>query len=322
MRCRSVRQYAWFSFTFDTSHEERLKTISVHAHDSYHWIFRLVPREGLICDRVVWTSRGRHVHHDALCQANYVFAFNITVPIHTLFRSCNVIGSVALGWLLFDQRYSLPQLSCVLVITVGISLCSIGDAQSHNCSNCDWLPRFDGSKNSDVATWACGIGLLCVCQLLQAALGHTQAIFYRRYQACAQTHRDKLFVPSGHISVDTPTTHHRLSLSFFCKTPTLKWWRVPWIWPPIQRHCAKKQFLLTLYMLRSLVDFLLTTSRLLADSLFVCHLLTSQCSSVIVTPCDISCAQPFHDESSKDLLFDTLQHGSGALIIHCIELSC
>ena len=59
--------------------------------------------------------------------------------------------------------------------------------------------------------------------------------------------------------------------------------------------------MLTLCMLRPFVDYLQTTSRLLADILFVCHLLTSQCSSVIVTPCDISCAQPFHDESRKDL---------------------
>ena len=34
---------------------------------------------------------------------------------------------------------------------------------------------------------------------------------------------------------------------------------------------------LTLYILRPFVDFLLTTYRLLADILFVCHLLTSQC---------------------------------------------
>ena len=33
----------------------------------------------------------------------------------------------------------------------------------------------------------------------------------------------------------------------------------------------------------------------------VCHLLTSPSSVVFVTPCDISCAHPFHDESRKDL---------------------
>ena len=49
------------------------------------------------------------------------------------------------------------------------------------------------------------------------------------------------------------------------------------------------------------VDYLLSTSRLLADILFVCHPLTSPSLVVFVTPCDISCAQPVHDESRKDL---------------------
>merc|ERR1719161_950042 len=79
-----------------------------------------------------WSS---HVQHAVLwismsVLVNYAFAFNISVPIHTLFRSCNVIASVLLGWLLFGQRYSLRQLLCICVITVGIFLGSIGDASA------------------------------------------------------------------------------------------------------------------------------------------------------------------------------------------------
>jgi len=139
-----------------------------------------------------WVS---HAQHAALwvsmsVLANYVFGFNITVPIHTLFRSCNVIASVLLGWLAFQQRYSLPQVACILVITVGIFLGSMGDAKkfaaSSQCLDCgDALPAKSSSPaggEGDFAIWCFGVGMLVVVQMLQALLGHTQAIFYKRFQ--------------------------------------------------------------------------------------------------------------------------------------------
>mmetsp|Transcript_12848 Transcript_12848/g.30113 ORF Transcript_12848/g.30113 Transcript_12848/m.30113 type:complete len:354 (+) Transcript_12848:95-1156(+) len=138
-----------------------------------------------------WTS---HLQHAFLwvtmsTLANVVFAFNITVPIHTLFRSCNVIASVALGWMAFEQRYTAPQVVCVLIITVGIFLGSIGDASLFSsCKDCG----SDGSAKAaaeeeklqdGLFVWSCGVALLVVTQLFQATLGHTQAYFYRRFSA-------------------------------------------------------------------------------------------------------------------------------------------
>ncbi|CAJ1345158.1 unnamed protein product, partial [Effrenium voratum] len=82
-----------------------------------------------------------HLHHAVLwvsmsVLANVAFGFNISVPIHTLFRSCNVIASVLLGYLVFGQLYSLKQLVCVLLITVGIFLGSVGDAKQFFCTDC------------------------------------------------------------------------------------------------------------------------------------------------------------------------------------------
>lgn len=134
-----------------------------------------------------WTS---HAQHGALwvCMStltNYAFAFNISVPIHTLFRSCNVIASVILGWLLFGQRYSPKQLLCVCVITVGIFLGSIGDAKaiSSGCDGIDCGPAPSPAQNSqELAIWGAGIGILICCQIIQAILGHSQAVFYKKFQ--------------------------------------------------------------------------------------------------------------------------------------------
>lgn len=143
--------------------------------------------------RPLHATRLSHVQHAVLwvlmsTLANYAFAFNISVPIHTLFRSCNVIASVILGWLLFGQRYSIRQLVCVCAITVGIFCGSIGDAKAVTgataCTDCS--PQAGGTasaqSSSDLAIWGTGIAILILCTMIQAILGHLQATFYKRFE--------------------------------------------------------------------------------------------------------------------------------------------
>eukprot|EP00418_Pyrodinium_bahamense_P024926 CAMPEP_0179138702 /NCGR_PEP_ID=MMETSP0796-20121207/66264_1 /TAXON_ID=73915 /ORGANISM="Pyrodinium bahamense, Strain pbaha01" /LENGTH=332 /DNA_ID=CAMNT_0020838017 /DNA_START=30 /DNA_END=1028 /DNA_ORIENTATION=- len=134
-----------------------------------------------------WSS---HVQHALLwvsmsVMANYVFGYNISVPIHTLFRSCNVIASVALGLMVFDQQYSLQQVACVCVITVGIFLGSIGDARKFTAgcsgSGCGGVSAA-WADSEQLGKWAVGIAMLGCVQVIQGTLGHVQAVFYRRFQ--------------------------------------------------------------------------------------------------------------------------------------------
>lgn len=140
--------------------------------------------------RPFFATKTSHIQHAVLwvlmsVLGNYAFGFNISVPIHTLFRSCNVIASVMLGWLVFGQRYSFKQLLCVGVITTGIFLGSIGDASAltggSTCVDCGTAPA-PAQSSKDLAIWGFGIGLLICTQMIQAVLGHTQAIFYKRFQ--------------------------------------------------------------------------------------------------------------------------------------------
>jgi len=117
--------------------------------------------------------------------ANVVFAFNIAVPIHTMFRSCNIIASVALGWTFFGQKYTARQVLCVVTITVGILLASYGDAQafvgSSSCtSNCAATSTVVEVGSGGFGRWSIGVAILVCVQVLQATLGHTQAVFYKR----------------------------------------------------------------------------------------------------------------------------------------------
>lgn len=146
-----------------------------------------------------------HAYHAALwvsmsVLANVAFSFNISVPIHTLFRSCNVIASVLLGYMLFEQRYSLKQLACVLCITMGIFLGSLGDAkQFFGCSDCDGRAAAT-SGDEGLARWSIGIALLVFVQMLQGFLGHTQALLYKRHSDCgAKSELAEEFLFTSHL---------------------------------------------------------------------------------------------------------------------------
>lgn len=51
---------------------------------------------------------------------NAIFIFDISIPIHTTFRSSSLMISMLIGWLLLRKKYSFSQVLCVLAITVGI----------------------------------------------------------------------------------------------------------------------------------------------------------------------------------------------------------
>lgn len=162
-----------------------------------------VLRRGL-CFRPFVAPWSSHVQHALLwvtmsTMANVVFSYNIRIPIHQLFRSCNVISSVCIGRLVFGQRYTLRQLVCVIVITVGIFLGSAGDAQKYaqagaevkvTCVDCGVAAGTASPVASDtggggwteLGKWTAGITMLIGVQVLQATLGHVQAVFYRRYR--------------------------------------------------------------------------------------------------------------------------------------------
>jgi len=97
---------------------------------------------------------------------NYAYAFDVSVPIHTLFRSCNIISSVLLGYLFFKKTYSARELCCVAAVSVGLFLATVGE----------WEVRI-----GDKGLFLVGVGVLTVVLMLQAWLGHMQHRFYERY---------------------------------------------------------------------------------------------------------------------------------------------
>lgn len=60
---------------------------------------------------------------------NYAFGYNISVPVHIILRSGGSVTTILVGYL-WGKRYTRMQVYSVAVLTVGVIIAAISDAQS------------------------------------------------------------------------------------------------------------------------------------------------------------------------------------------------
>ncbi|KAI8098384.1 UAA transporter [Gilbertella persicaria] len=101
---------------------------------------------------------------------NLALGYNISVPLHIIFRSGGLIVNMILGALILKKRYSLDQIVGVLFVTAGVIWATIDNASTHNESN-------PGST----AEFITGILLLMIAMLLSAGMGLFQEVTYKKY---------------------------------------------------------------------------------------------------------------------------------------------
>ncbi|KAH8396044.1 hypothetical protein KR222_002275 [Zaprionus bogoriensis] len=110
---------------------------------------------------------------------NYAFNFNISMPLHMIFRSGSLMANMIMGIILLKKRYNLRQYSSVAMITAGIILCTLvssGDVKD----NTHHTLKVDTSY-SDFFWWGVGIALLTIALLVTAYMGIYQEVIYKRY---------------------------------------------------------------------------------------------------------------------------------------------
>ncbi|PSN38399.1 UDP-xylose and UDP-N-acetylglucosamine transporter [Blattella germanica] len=56
---------------------------------------------------------------------NYAFNFNIPMPLHMIFRAGSLIANMVMGILILKKQYAISKYVSVLMITLGISICTI-----------------------------------------------------------------------------------------------------------------------------------------------------------------------------------------------------
>ncbi|KAI8365102.1 UAA transporter [Blakeslea trispora] len=101
---------------------------------------------------------------------NLALGYNISVPLHIIFRSGGLIINMILGALLLKKKYSLGQIVGVLFVTAGVIWATLDNASAHNDNN-------SGSTTEFIT----GILLLLVAMILSAGMGLFQEVTYKKY---------------------------------------------------------------------------------------------------------------------------------------------
>lgn len=101
---------------------------------------------------------------------NLALGYNISMPLHIIFRSGGLIVNMILGALILKKRYSLGQVAGVLFVTAGVIWATLDNANTHT-------ENHPGST----AEFLTGIFLLSVAMILSAGMGLFQEVTYKKY---------------------------------------------------------------------------------------------------------------------------------------------
>nr|XP_046250716.1 UDP-xylose and UDP-N-acetylglucosamine transporter [Scatophagus argus] len=108
---------------------------------------------------------------------NYALKFNISMPLHMIFRSGSLIANMILGIIILKKRYSASKYLSIALVSAGIFICTIMSAKQVNMAN-------EGSEEQSFYAfmhWLVGIAMLTFALLMSARMGIFQETLYKQY---------------------------------------------------------------------------------------------------------------------------------------------
>ncbi|PSN38947.1 UDP-xylose and UDP-N-acetylglucosamine transporter [Blattella germanica] len=108
---------------------------------------------------------------------NYVFIFNIPMPLHMIIRAGSLITNMIMGILILNRKYSFSKYMSVVMITLGIIICTIQSGKNIK-------PVALDNQESSMQVffwWTVGVFILVIALLVSARLGLYQETLYQRY---------------------------------------------------------------------------------------------------------------------------------------------
>ena len=108
---------------------------------------------------------------------NWVFKFNISLPLHMIFRSGSLLANMLLGVILMNKRYSSIKYFSVVMITVGIAMATLSSAKMVHSNRAG----SDQEAETEFSVWLLGILMLVFALVSSALLGLTQEKFVSRF---------------------------------------------------------------------------------------------------------------------------------------------
>ena len=109
--------------------------------------------------------------------SNYAFNFHIPMPLYMLFRAGSLIANMVMGIIILKKSYDMWKYVSVVLITVGIIICTISSGLNLNQT----VDATDDSNFSVLFWWFVGITLLLISLLVAAILGVYQEKLFRKH---------------------------------------------------------------------------------------------------------------------------------------------
>lgn len=108
---------------------------------------------------------------------NYAFNFHIPMPLHMIFRAGSLMANMVMGIIILKKSYDIWKYISVILITLGIIVCTISSGSS--------LKNTKGPTETDsfgiLFWWSIGISLLTVALFVSARMGIYQETLYKKY---------------------------------------------------------------------------------------------------------------------------------------------
>ncbi|KAI9681170.1 MAG: golgi uridine diphosphate-N- acetylglucosamine transporter [Caeruleum heppii] len=119
---------------------------------------------------------------------NHAFGYHISVPVHIILRSGGSVTTMFVGWL-WGKRFSRVQVIAVALLTVGVVVAAMGDAEAKGKTK-PVGSKDDADRSADGNTFLAGLAILFLAQLLSAIMGLYIQLTYEKY---GQHWRENLF---------------------------------------------------------------------------------------------------------------------------------
>ncbi|XP_067129604.1 UDP-xylose and UDP-N-acetylglucosamine transporter-like [Centruroides vittatus] len=105
---------------------------------------------------------------------NYAHSFNIPMPLQMIFRSGSLIANMLMGFLILNKRYEMSKYISVIIITTGISLCTVASSRNRKVHS-------NSTTETEIWHWFLGLSLLTSSILLAATMGIYQEALSTKY---------------------------------------------------------------------------------------------------------------------------------------------
>ncbi|KAG4088677.1 UAA transporter [Neocallimastix lanati (nom. inval.)] len=102
---------------------------------------------------------------------SWAFYYQISVPLHIIFRSGSLLMNMLFSALLLKKKYTFKQVFDVILVTLGIIIATLTSAHE----------KMTESKHSTFIQWVIGIIILLLALIIGSVLGVYQEVIYSKY---------------------------------------------------------------------------------------------------------------------------------------------